>query len=207
MENSINSPLLRLPREIRDIIWDYAVGTYNIIPLYEPTSFGKPKRRRYAIRNAEIKDASSKPRAIFAKGGIAGTCRQMRAETRDLQVQRTIFRFVYAMCMKEFCATYHDWIASMKVESIATDWSFYTEDARISFKELWPDLKRIYIYVGRGVKRRVDADLITYQDPTLLAYWGQGRRDTCYMSYLQSECREFMDPFEGLEIVFCENGS
>lgn len=137
--NAMESPLLRVPAELRLRIWKYAAGR-NIFSVYtkspEPWiapityppawwdlrgsictfnfcantwKYGDDSDIEYEFVNGSILDPRERwhPRIapIFARGIATGVCRQIRAETLNLQYQTQIFDFDHLLFLDHYAYT------------------------------------------------------------------------------------------------------
>ena len=81
--NAKNSPLLRLPGELRNKIYGYALADSSIEPLLRP-------------RTASIHARTSSGRPMSSTVSLLRTCRQTRCESESLFFSYTTFGFNYA---------------------------------------------------------------------------------------------------------------
>ena len=80
--NSVNSPLLRLPAEIRSMIWQCALGTMEVHPAEVENSW-------YTENGSDVKSQFAVDRQL----GLVRTCRQLYAEAGLTFYHNNIFSF------------------------------------------------------------------------------------------------------------------
>lgn len=96
--------MLRLPRELRDMIWKFATEDIAI----RMVSVRRTKVSSHGIYDSSRKTFSPSPnrgpsfRLLFARGLSSAICRQMRDEAAYLQIQRTLFRFSCVETLDQF---------------------------------------------------------------------------------------------------------
>ncbi|KAF2636613.1 hypothetical protein P280DRAFT_510274 [Massarina eburnea CBS 473.64] len=97
--NQLESPLLRLPAEIRSIVYEYTLGGYIFDyddPIDGSNNFYRQKNESRSARF--FFDRSSWNEQISKVNGLSSTCRQINAETRSLIFSLNIFTIEWTCC-------------------------------------------------------------------------------------------------------------
>jgi hypothetical protein len=148
--NSLESPLLRLPAEIRNMIWDYAIGHHQI-DIRNKLRDGKlyDVKLGYEARPEAIQSGSITPR-VFIKPTftLPSVCRQIYVETAPkvytlntftFTDYRTLDRFI-----KERALGQRRLIASIDVPF--DYFRMYSDDFRKPFRQTFENLRRIGVH-------------------------------------------------------------
>jgi hypothetical protein len=86
MRNQTDSPLLRLPRELRDEIYKYAIGG-NEITVCHPDAY----YRRFIVRAGAYNEGSANMGKWKELFDVSLACRQLNAETKDLPYKLSVW--------------------------------------------------------------------------------------------------------------------
>ncbi|KAF1949429.1 hypothetical protein CC80DRAFT_271733 [Byssothecium circinans] len=149
--NSLASPLLRLPTEIREVIWQYAtshrvsiaqVENQKTLRVYEVQGHGKPAERNY------------EPRSCFRLPEVS---RQIYSETATLVYSNTIFGFGLGLHKNfELVRTWADGLVQAQRNAI-TDVSvnaieffvirkaLFSQKDLVPMRRIFPALQRIHV--------------------------------------------------------------
>jgi hypothetical protein len=84
--NQTDSPLLRLPRELRDEIYKYAIGG-NQITVCHPDAYYP----RFIVRAGAYNEGSATMAKWKELFDLSLTCRQLNAETKDLPYKLSVW--------------------------------------------------------------------------------------------------------------------
>ena len=82
-QNQLQSPLLRLPAELRNRVYNYALSDWNIRIFYQEYSM-KPVKRMFAICRPTYSNTGSWIPTNKASLGLPSVCRQLNMETKLL---------------------------------------------------------------------------------------------------------------------------
>ncbi|KZM25614.1 uncharacterized protein EKO05_0001866 [Ascochyta rabiei] len=142
--NSIESPLLRLPGEIRDKIWRYALGEHEI-------SIQNLSREEVVSDGYEIRTLHSE--ALVSPGFVRHTfqlpkvCRQVYVESSHHVYLLNTFTFLsmgaFDRWIKNRCFGQRRLIASLDIPRVYT--RLYRSGFRRSFRQKFPNIRRIGI--------------------------------------------------------------
>ncbi|KAJ4345799.1 uncharacterized protein N0V89_011934 [Didymosphaeria variabile] len=138
--NSTQSPLLRLAPEIRNTIWEYAIGGSRI-RVFSATYFDRPSKLSYWPF-----DPSGEP-IMKSAFQLHKVCRQVYAETAPLLYTLNMFSFYHVSDMDR-------WIKlrpigqlqlMTSIEVPFQYFSLYDRGLRTKFRKKFPNIKRISI--------------------------------------------------------------
>ncbi|KAL1603993.1 hypothetical protein SLS60_005585 [Paraconiothyrium brasiliense] len=135
--NSTQSPLLRLPPEIRNKIWEYAIGGFNI-KVFRTRSCEHLKELSYYAD--DLSEKLSRPTFHLHK-----VCRQAYVETAPLIYTLNTFGFYKVSAMDRWIKLRP--IGQLQlITSIEVPFSYfslYIQGLRTKFRKRFPNLKRI----------------------------------------------------------------
>ncbi|KAF2635243.1 hypothetical protein P280DRAFT_473967 [Massarina eburnea CBS 473.64] len=176
--NATESPLLRLPAELRNRIYEYAIGG-GIIVVDDIIAFPRDGWLEYTVTYRDASDVgnfsrfdgSDKPLRVSRIFALDRTCRQTWSESHKLLFSHNKFHFMVNETMKDFVR--HRLTTAQRHAIKGASTSFYILACNMRFAlrmgdglthpSMLPNLKRLYLPLA-------DSPPIPYVNPKQKVY-------------------------------------